>query len=465
MFMAGLFNFDVTGAAFNWQVIALQVVVGVTVPLLAALYPTLHGARRTVREAISDYGLGAGNGFGAHRVDHLIEKIRGIPRPLLLSLRNTFRRKGRLALTLGTLITAGVVFIAVMSVRNSLYLTNQEAMEYFNYDVSINFIEPQRLDKLALTALQTPGVTAVEGWGYAGGRLLFDDRPDDKGASSEKVGVMAPPAASVMLKPRMVSGRWLLPEDENALVINSDVRKKRPDLKVGDVVTLKIGSRKSNWQIVGVAQSVLTGPLVYANYPYYAQVVREAGRASSLQAATISSDAAFQRRTAEQLERTLKRAGFKVAVVETASEQKKRTEAQFDILILFLLAMAVLLAAVGGLGLMGSMGINVLERTREIGVMRAIGASDRAVTEIFVMEGLVIAGISWLISLLLSIPVSRVMSDQVGRMFMENPLSYSFSYAGAGIWLILVILLAAAASFLPARKAARLRVREVLNYE
>ena len=84
--------------------------------LLAALAPVLSGARITVREAISGYGLGKGR-FGKGRIDRLIERVRFLSRPMLLSLRNTFRRKGRLALTLTTLTLSGLIFVAVFSVR------------------------------------------------------------------------------------------------------------------------------------------------------------------------------------------------------------------------------------------------------------------------------------------------------------------------------------------------------------
>jgi len=127
--------------------------------------------------------------------------------------------------------------------------------------------------------------------------------------------------------------------------------------------------------------------------------------------------------------------------------------------------MAVLIALVGGLGLMGTMSINVLERTREIGVMRAVGASDGAVLRVFVVEGLFIGLLSWLAGILLSLPISKLLSDVVGVSFLDEPLIYTFSLRGALLWLGLVLLLAGLASLLPAWNAARLTVREVLAYE
>ncbi len=127
--------------------------------------------------------------------------------------------------------------------------------------------------------------------------------------------------------------------------------------------------------------------------------------------------------------------------------------------------MAVLIAIVGGLGLMGTMSINVIERTREIGVMRAVGASDGSVVKVFMVEGLFIGVLSWLVGAILALPISKLLSDIVGVAFMEAPLSYTFSVNGALLWLAVVLILSAMASFLPARSASRLTVREVLAYE
>ncbi len=134
-------------------------------------------------------------------------------------------------------------------------------------------------------------------------------------------------------------------------------------------------------------------------------------------------------------------------------------------MIIFLLAMAVLLGVVGGLGLMGTMSINVIERTREIGVMRAIGASNSSVLRIVLVEGLFIGLISWAIGGLIALPASRILTDVVGQALLQASPSYIFSVGGAILWLFIVLALAFMASFIPARHASQLTVREVLSYE
>ena len=114
---------------------------------------------------------------------------------------------------------------------------------------------------------------------------------------------------------------------------------------------------------------------------------------------------------------------------------------------------------------MGTMSINVLERTREIGVMRAIGASDGAVLRVFLVEGLVIGVMSWFGGVILSQPMSRLISRQLGIAFLQVPLHYEYNWLGPVYWLVIVILISALASLVPAFKAAQLSVRETLAYE
>jgi putative ABC transport system permease protein len=136
-----------------------------------------------------------------------------------------------------------------------------------------------------------------------------------------------------------------------------------------------------------------------------------------------------------------------------------------NILIVFLLVMALLTAFVGSIGLAGTMGMNVLERTREIGVMRAIGATDLTIIKSVVIEGVFIGLISWGLAWILSYPISFLMLRIITTAMLSDPIALSFTLQGVFIWLGVVLMLSAIASVLPARSAARLTIREVLAYE
>ncbi|AJQ29977.1 FtsX-like permease family protein [Pelosinus fermentans] len=464
-FVSGMFNFDSGGLELPARVIMLEMMVAIVVPLLAALGPIWHGTGVTVREAINDYGISGIQAKGRmdRWVDIGLERLKKLPRPILLSLRNTFRRKGRLALTLLTLTVAGTVFMAVFSVRSSLDATLDQALDYFHYDVSVQFTQSYRTSRIEQEVLQVSGVKAVECWGRTSGRVLEDEQKESE--ASKNVFILAPPVNTKMIQPQLIEGRWLLPNDESALVVNTEVLKDSPQLKVGEPVVVMVGERKLRFTVVGIVQGILAGPIVYASYDWFTGAVQETGRARSVQIMANSSDAKEQSILGRALEEHLKKNSLRIQNVSITWEQKKRIRSQFDIITTFLLIMAVLLAVVGALGLTGTMGINVLERTREIGVMRSIGASSVDIGKVFVVEALCIGLLSWTAGMVLAVPVAGLLSHQVGILFLKNPLAFSFSFLGVAIWLGLSTMLSVLASLLPARNAAQLSVRDVLSYE
>ncbi|MEM7030181.1 MAG: ABC transporter permease [Chloroflexota bacterium] len=464
-FISGQLNIDISQVSFPGRVIFLEVAVSLLVPVVASLYPVLTTARLTVREALSDYGLGTAE-FGSSLVDRVLlglRKLLALSRPLVLSLRNTFRRKGRLALTLITLIFGGAIFMSVLTVRASLFNTLDQALVQNKFDILVLFNRPYRVAGLERNIASVAGVTAVEGWGRASANRLRDD--DTEG---DDLLLIAPPVHTTMLDLNVVDGRWLTPTDDKAIVVNNRFLLDEPDLSLGDSIILKIGDLETEWRIVGITEEFrppLSPATMYVNDRAFARVTGQLGRAVSARVVTTSSDAATQAMVARRLEEHFEKTGIQVTTITTLTEDRDRIVERFNILTGLLMVMSVLMAVVGGLGLMGTMSINVLERAREIGVIRSIGASDGAVIQLFVVEGLIIGLISWGIGAIFSLPLSRVMGLQIGQALFQMPLAYQYSLSGLGIWLALVIIIAILASFLPAWRASRLTVRAVLAYE
>ncbi len=461
-FMAYFLNFKLGEFSIPPTVILFEITVGLGVPLAAALLPILGGTRVTVRQAIGGYGLSeskktksSGHTPGVRRLPAL-----PFPRPLLLSLRNTFRRRMRLTLTLLTLVLAGTIFIGNMNINASLSRTLDSALGYFQSDLWIILNRSYPLQRAEAEVSRMPGIVKAEGWG---GGSAFRVRPD--GTESANMFIYAPPASSQMIRPIVVDGRWLLPEDENAIVISTELLKEEPDLDVGDSMVLKFAGRETSWQIVGLVRTAMMGPVTYANYPYFARTTRDVGNASIVFAVTERHDAGFQTQVSTASNEQLPDRGIEVNQIQTTSMVRDRIGVLFTILFTFLMTMTVLMAAVGGLGLMGTMSLNVLERTREIGVLRAIGASNGAVMQMVIVEGVLIGVISWACSAVLAIPLGKVLGDAIGVSMLQTPLDYAYSIDGALLWLALVVLIGTIASYLPARNASRLTVREVLAYE
>jgi putative ABC transport system permease protein len=478
-FMASFINFDIIRFNIPPWVFGIQIVIGLVVPFLAALYPVIRGTGITVREAIADYGI-ADSGLriadskdkAAKRPFSNIQSAinnRQYPagtmsailsRPQLIALRNAFRRRGRVALTVITLILAGATFMAVLSLRASLDRTFDEAFKIENYDVEVTFDRPYRIERIQEEAMAVPGVVTAETWGSAAGRRKRAD-----GTFGDNIRIAAPPAGTVMITPQLLEGRWLLPDDQNALVVNSEVLQNEKDLKVGDQVTLRIGGRENDWTIVGVTKGLFAQATAYTNYDYFSRVIRDVDQAGSVRVQTRLHSAAFQNDVARALEGHYDGIGMKVSSVSSIADVRSRAATGAQILVVFMVIMALLLAFVGGLGLMGTLSLNTLERTREIGVIRAIGASNGAVRSIVLLEGLVIGLASWAIAALVAYPFSWFLNDAVGKAFGGVAFSFSFSLVGVVMWLALIAVLSVVASLLPAWNASRLTVREVLAYE
>jgi len=458
--MAGWLNFF--PATYRGYPAALiqQAIVALLVPLLAAVLPIYNSVRMTVRETLSEYGIGAKT---KPKKTSVSKGTLLIPRPMRLSLRNAFRRKVRLALTLFTLILAGALFIGVYNLWASLTKGIIDIQGYMMADINTSFNRAYRFDKVSEMVLNIPGVSNVEGWLEYPGTLI----PEGTDEVGRQIEFIAPPSTSTLIDPILTAGRWLQPGDENAVVIGNHLLNMFPDLKIGDTLTIKINEKETQWHIIGFYSLPinLDVPWLYVNYEYISRLIGQPGMVYALRVITNRHDAITQENVNAQLLATFESNGIQVSETITGVDFIQGATEFTNVIVYFIMGMAVLIAIVGGLGLMGTMSINVLERTREIGVMRAIGASSWTIQSIVISEGVVIGLVSWIISLALAIPLTSVLTFGVGMAIFTAPLPVVYSLTGMFVWLFGTLLLAAIASSLPAARASRLTVRDTLAYE
>jgi len=457
MNMAGMLGYFTKPFKIYQQAIVQQIVVALVVPLLAGILPIYNSTRITVREALTNYGIGS----NAKPKDSSINKgALLIPRPIRLSLRNTFRRKMRLVLTLITLILGGSIFIGVFNIQASFNKFLDDLQGYFLADVNIAFERYHRFDEVSAVALSNPGVSGAEGWLEYPGKFVTNE--EKEGTQITFYGV---PTTSTLIDPVIAEGRWLKTGDENAVVVSNFFRNTFPDVKIGDWLTIKIDDKDTEWQIVGLYTTAVDNSVLYVNYDYLSHITGRPDQVLSLRVPTHQHDSATQSRVRDELRAYYEAQGIRVTLTQTATEAFAVARSIINVLVYFMTAMAVLIAVVGGLSLMGTMSINVLERTREIGVMRAIGASNGAIQAIVIVEGMVIGLISWGISILVSIPITGVVVYGVGFAIFSVQMAPVYNVAGIIAWLVFTLLLTVVSSALPARGASRLTVKDTLAYE
>lgn len=246
-FIADTVGIDLQGFRVVPVAVLIQGAIAFMVPLVAGYFPVKSGSRTTVRRAISNDGLGSQEA-NTGRLDRLGIWLKWLTRPLLLSIRNTFRRKGRLALTLFTLTMAGAIFIAVFNVRDSLGNFMDQLGQHLMADVTITFDQPYRISQVEQAVSQISGVKTVEGWSGAGGEIV--DADDNV---LENVQIIAPPAGTELIEPDMLAGRRLQPDEGRGIVLSDSIWSTFPDLQPGDTLRISVqGTRAEEWPVPGI---------------------------------------------------------------------------------------------------------------------------------------------------------------------------------------------------------------------
>ena len=482
-YLAVLLNFDIESFAVPAWVWLLVLVVGLMVPLLAAAYPVWKWSGVTVREALADCGVGR-SGFGTSALDRLLGQIGGLARPVLLAVRNSFRKRTQTSLAIMTLAVAGLCFMSALNTRASLIHTLDTVFGTRKYHLSLSLGELVSFESVERAVLGVPGVVHAEGWITTEGRLL-DHRPvsssegESPGAhdathlrsgtsassGARSFPMVALPAGTTLLEPSIVEGRGLGSDDLRSLLVNTTLAASYPELKVGEVIEVQMGPVKAAWRVVGVAREPFSPSVAYVPLAFFEQVGGHAGMANSVRLVLENADPDSVDRVKADLELALERAGIEALAVNGTADGRYGLDQHMLMIYVFLISMSGLIVLVGGLGLMTTMSLNVLERRREMGVMRAMGASRSTVVLILMVEGWVIGLASWVVAAALAGPLSKALGNLVTGLMFRSDLDFRFDSVGLVAWLALVLLLTAAASLVPAWRASKTSVREALEYE
>ncbi|MHB8135667.1 MAG: ABC transporter permease [Anaerolineaceae bacterium] len=458
-FLASRVNFEFLGNRFLLFPILILAVIALIIPQLAGAFPIQHGVRIKVTEALSGF-LGQRSAiFGKLALN----KLR-ISRPVLISIRNTFRNRTRLILTLITLTLGGSIFISTFNVQIALKNHTSKIGQYFLADVNLDFNQLYRISKVQNDLKSVDQIDVVEGWAFAPSQIILDN-----GQAGETVRLVGPPINSEMIKANLLKGRWMQIGDHNAIVLNEVFQTNFPNLDVGDTLKLRVNNEETEWVIIGFFQLAgkSTGYIAYTDFDSLAKMNKSFFHTRIFRIASKYKNLNIyqQKSLANEISTVLRQKGYHVLQVEAGLSLLESTTVGLDIITIFLFVMALLIAIVGSIGLMGAMSLNVIERTRELGVMRAIGASNFTILRSVLFEGLLVGELSWFLSIFLAIPMTKILCDSLSIALFDAIGLFAFTWKGILIWLGVVTFLSIISSLLPAVNATRLTIREVLAYE
>jgi putative ABC transport system permease protein len=457
-FLADQVNIDLRFPVFSPTILALQIGAGVLLPIATAYWPIRNATQQPVRELL------AGDLGSAPTVNPQLAQLAGalIDRPARLALRNTFRRRPRLLRTLAAMTIGGAVLVSVMTIRTSMFITLDASVANRNYDIEVQLARAYRSDRVSAIIGRDPAVSAIEP------TLRASAYPQVNELGREEISLRALPADGSFYRPQLQAGRWLQGGGAQEIVLTANYLRKVPATQIGDWLTLRINGKNSRWQLVGIVREFIapTAPAIgYLDLHTYQQLHGAIGRTDTLRVATTQHDAAAHAVISARLEQQLRAAGIELRLLRSQTEERRLLDARFELATLVLTIMAAIIGVVGALGLTGTLSMNVLERRREIGMLRAIGADDEAIRRIISEEALTVGLLAWLGGTIVAVPMSYAMCYGFGRALLNSPLIWVYSWPGVLMWLGVVLLIALAASLAPARNATRLTVREVLAYE
>jgi putative ABC transport system permease protein len=228
---------------------------------------------------------------------------------------------------------------------------------------------------------------------------------------------------------------------------------------------------KHDWQVVGFYQVLLMSggdfsmDLIYAPREAVYEATSKVNKGGVLLVRTQQHDLDSVNAVVSRLQDTFAQHHIEIVSNETKEQTRITAMGGYNIMISMMMVLASMVAVVGGIGLMGSLWISVIERTKEVGILRSIGASSLNIMGMFMLEGIIQGLISWLIAVPVALIATPAMASAMGQVIFSSNLYYAFNWSAVILWLVIVLILSIVASAIPARSASQINIRQSLNYD
>jgi len=452
-----LFSAYIEGTNISVMGVVMGVVVGLLVPLLASLLPVFLGTRVSILEAMTDVGIAVDYGRGI-----LARLIGVLPLPLNVrqGLSNVTRKKGRLLMTWLTLTLAAGAFMGVLGTFLALDALVDGIFDTFGYQIQVFLNESQDFEELqALIMDDVEGVEAV----YPAADMLLQvkDYVDAFTGSSSPAAVGFDTQSDSIHLDLVAGTGWREDPDREGVVLSSNLAKLL-DKEVGDRLVFSVGGQAFEREVIGIAS--LFFDQVFMDWQDMAAISEAVlgepppgGLLIQLDNANASAGEVDE--VIDQIKEILLAEGIAAGFFN----QKFFADFVSEMMLSFsgmFIAAALVMAAVGAIGLLATLSMAVFERQKEIGVMRSIGASSATIVGQFLVEGNLIALLAWIVGVPLAFLVSAGM-----RMIFPFEMEAGVPPFTLLIGFVGIIVIATIASLWPSINAARKTVAQIIRYQ
>jgi ABC-type lipoprotein release transport system permease subunit len=355
----------------------------------------------------------------------------------LLSLRNAMTKKTQVLTNILMLSFGGAIIISCLGLNNALQITASEMNQILDYDSEWSIRSSLSKEHLLPTINELNGVEQAEAWTIR--NAVISDSANKQNALLHSV-----PSNTQFIHPMMQKGKWLDPDVPNTIVISSDLKEKFRNIHPGDIVTIRIGKDQKQWKVVGIMKAHLTGPSIYIKDTDYHQWLKN----QSINRLLIKKEAnAPLPEVQKTVEHWLNSNHVTIEASDKVGDIHARFKEMIRMVIYTLLFVGVLFSTVGMLNMMTAMSVNVLERKKEISIIRSIGGSDTKIYQLFIGEGILIAFVSWIFSVVLSYPLYTFLSNKMGNTLLKSTLPFAITWSECLLWLGISIFTCTLSSF------------------
>lgn len=456
-FIAGKLNFDILTTSVPFKVYIYLILISIFLPTLLTISILIKGTGISVKAALSDYGISQ-KSFGSR---FSFFKNTQLPDYFKLAIRNSQRNMSRLMVTIFAMAFGVAIFNTGFNVRLSLWNLLSSYKEEMRYDVQVVLNNTVPIDTALQSFKTLNNVSNVETWLGGRGEIQSKIISTDKGA-----GIVALPRNTEFLKLKIREGRWLIDSKDFEVVLNQQALALYNYPKIGSTINMVVGNKNVNAKVVGVTQQ-FERPKIYVDINQYNNLFNTNHLVNTISFIAKNNDYKKVIQLKKDIENAIEPSNLDIAYVMSQAERVKIIYDHLDIILSTIILLSFLVLIVSAVGMASATGINIWERTREIGVMRSIGATPKKIYSIFVTEGMITCIISIIIGLILSNPLSRLAAVFFGDLMLgkDSKLEYAFSISGFLITIVITLIFGWLASRIPARSAIKVSTHLALSYE
>ncbi len=450
-FLGGLLGLSLPSFTLAAREVLLGVGVGLGVSIGASLIPAWQGTRVRALDLLRNYGIRSDYGVGV--VARLLSQLRGIGALAAMGVRNTWRRRVRSLLTITVVGIAAAAFIGTQTLNASVIGTVNTLYDIYGADSWVSFNRPLPLG-WASELRRDPETVAAEGWVR-----------DDAYVQQSLTALWGIPADTTLYQYKLVAGRWYARGAPDEAVITSSLARAR-GLGAGDPLTIVVRKREQTYSIVGIVDDEST----YLGSRATGKIFMTPENADRLRGRSLNADffaVQFADRSPAGVDAGIKRVEERFRALEpdalAAYADRASTLNSIRILSVLLVSMVAVVALIGVVGLINTLVLNITERRRELGILRAIGAGGGALIRLLVTEGFVLGVCGYALGVAGGYVLARYLVAIAGEQLFR--LVFTLTPQLLVLTGVLTLIVAMGASVAPGLLAARLRPIESVRYE